>query len=479
MLIKIYYLTKKDNIPFYIGKTKNDLVYRHRHHRFHLKNKDIKIHTIDEVEEVDWKYWESYWIEQFKCWGFDLTNKNSGGGGPHIFSDEHITKLKNKVITKATKKKMSDSRKGHPMYTTEWREAISKAKKGKPNPKLREAILGKPKIKKAWKIKQFDVYYNYIGAYISAKEAGKHLNQNAQSIRDAASGRQKTAYGFIWEYDKQKNMTSVGITLIIGLGLISIWVYLGERQLGIPKNPSYIDDSTNKAMIGIYKLTNPKGKVYIGQSIKIEDRIKSYEKPKDYAVGRMLLYSLQKYGLKKHKVEILEECSRKQLNDREIFWIAEYNSVKEGLNIDSGGLGFKRSKDTKDRIRKGKIGKNAKKITQYTKTLDFVKVWHSIREAEDEYGKGIKGVLARKTYTAGGFVWRYEGEVVDYNDLPPKQHHNNKPIIQYDLEGNKIKEWNSRIEVERVLGFNSSNISMSMVKPNLTAFGYRWKKKIK
>tara|TARA_B110001452_G_scaffold144385_1_gene120074 strand:+ start:4673 stop:5299 length:627 start_codon:yes stop_codon:yes gene_type:complete len=201
MKVEIYYLTKKDNIPFYIGKTKNNLVRRQTSHRFRL-NEDVGIHSIDVVDEEDWKYWESYWIEQFKCWGFDLDNKNTGGGGCHNLSDEHIEKLKNKVITKATRKKMSDSRKGHSMYTDEWREAISKAKKGKPNPKLREAISGKPKIKKSWKIKQYDVSYNHIGDYISAKEAGKHLNKNPQSIRDAASGIQKTAYGFIWKYKK-------------------------------------------------------------------------------------------------------------------------------------------------------------------------------------------------------------------------------------------------------------------------------------
>jgi hypothetical protein len=39
------------------------------------------IEVIDEVLEEDWKFWESYWIEQFKCWGFNLTNDTSGGDG--------------------------------------------------------------------------------------------------------------------------------------------------------------------------------------------------------------------------------------------------------------------------------------------------------------------------------------------------------------------------------------------------------------
>ena len=31
-------------------------------------------------------------------------------------------------------------------------------------------------------------------------------------------------------------------------------------------------------MIGIYKITNPKGKIYIGQSINIENRFKVYKR---------------------------------------------------------------------------------------------------------------------------------------------------------------------------------------------------------
>ena len=48
-------------------------------------------------------------------------------------------------------------------------------------------------------------------------------------------------------------------------------------------------------MIGIYKITNPKGKIYIGQSTNIEER---WEKGHKYSSGWgvKLKNSLNKYG---------------------------------------------------------------------------------------------------------------------------------------------------------------------------------------
>ena len=50
-----------------------------------------------------------------------------------------------------------------------------------------------------------------------------------------------------------------------------------------------------------------------------------------------------------------------------------------------------------------------------------------------------------------------------------------KPIQQYDLEGNFIKEWESAAEVEKVLGFNHSNISKCCLRRYNVAYNYKWK----
>lgn len=94
--------------------------------------------------------------------------------------------------------------------------------------------------------------------------------------------------------------------------------------------------------IGIYKITNPKGKVYIGQSVNIEDR---WEKGHKYNIGsgKKLKHSFSKYGWKNHTHTILEECSIEDLTQRETYWIKYYDSFKKGLNSTNiGGIqGYK------------------------------------------------------------------------------------------------------------------------------------------
>lgn len=52
-----------------------------------------------------------------------------------------------------------------------------------------------------------------------------------------------------------------------------------------------------------------------------------------------------------------------------------------------------------------------------------------------------------------------------------------KPITQFDLNGNFIKEWVSAAEVERQLGYCSSHIRSSCKGKRKTSNGYIWKYK--
>lgn len=102
-------------------------------------------------------------------------------------------------------------------------------------------------------------------------------------------------------------------------------------------------------MIGIYKITSPSSKIYIGQSTNWVKRFKYYEKLE--CKGQSKLYnSLQKYGFENHIFEIIEECSEELLNEREIYWIQYYNSINEGLNIKEGGIGGKWNDEMKQKL---------------------------------------------------------------------------------------------------------------------------------
>lgn len=84
-------------------------------------------------------------------------------------------------------------------------------------------------------------------------------------------------------------------------------------------------------MIGVYKIVNPKGRVYIGQSININRRINEYENNR--CNDQPGIYnSLIKYGFNKHNFTVLELCEIELLNERERYYQEKYNSVKKGLN---------------------------------------------------------------------------------------------------------------------------------------------------
>jgi group I intron endonuclease len=101
---------------------------------------------------------------------------------------------------------------------------------------------------------------------------------------------------------------------------------------------------------GIYKITSPSNKVYIGQSIDIIKRFKFYCGL--HCRQQQLIYnSLKKHGVDKHKFEVLCQCSREELNNLEVYYIDLYQSFnsKFGLNLKEGGGNYDVTKQSKKR----------------------------------------------------------------------------------------------------------------------------------
>ena len=85
-------------------------------------------------------------------------------------------------------------------------------------------------------------------------------------------------------------------------------------------------------MKGIYKITSPSNKVYIGQSIDIERRFRHYKRM--ICKEQIKIHnSLLKYGVDAHIFEVLELCDTEDLNNRERHYQDLYDSVANGLNL--------------------------------------------------------------------------------------------------------------------------------------------------
>jgi group I intron endonuclease len=104
--------------------------------------------------------------------------------------------------------------------------------------------------------------------------------------------------------------------------------------------------------IGIYKITSPTGRIYIGQSINIEKRFLAYKKLNCDSQPK-LKRSLLKYGYINHIFEIIEDCPIELLNDRERYYQEQFNCLIHGLNCMLVGTELQtavRSEETKKKI---------------------------------------------------------------------------------------------------------------------------------
>lgn len=120
-------------------------------------------------------------------------------------------------------------------------------------------------------------------------------------------------------------------------------------------------------MTGIYKITSPSNKIYIGQSKDIERRFQQYQSNSCRTQIR-LIHSFNKYGINSHIFEILEECKKSELNIKERYYQDYYDVIgKQGLNCmltNTDSLPRVFSEETRLKLTKAKTGV---KFSQETK----------------------------------------------------------------------------------------------------------------
>ena len=91
---------------------------------------------------------------------------------------------------------------------------------------------------------------------------------------------------------------------------------------------------------GIYKITNQKTDMcYIGQSVDLASRWKQHAKCGlgiDTPQGNKLYKDMLEYGLDSYSWELLEECPREKLDEKEKYYINLYDAYNYGFNSTKG-----------------------------------------------------------------------------------------------------------------------------------------------
>lgn len=109
---------------------------------------------------------------------------------------------------------------------------------------------------------------------------------------------------------------------------------------------------------GVYKITNPEGGVYIGQSVNIQYRISDHRRMRGCEKYTPKLYkSFIKFGIDNHVFEVLEVCKREELKERERHYQDLYNATGgDNLNCiltatkDKKGVGVSPSEEIRKAV---------------------------------------------------------------------------------------------------------------------------------
>lgn len=153
---------------------------------------------------------------------------------------------------------------------------------------------------------------------------------------------------------------------------------------------------------GIYKITSPSGRIYIGQSINVIERFKSYKRLETISQTR-LHRSFLKHGVENHVFEIIEECTIKLLNERERFWQDHFDVLNGGLNC--------RLTTTED-----KTGRFSEETRQ---KMSMLKKGKYAGDKNPMYGKtGINNVHSKKVIdTFTGIIYASAKEAAEAHNL--------------------------------------------------------------
>lgn len=279
-------------------------------------------------------------------------------------------------------------------------------------------------------------------------------------------------------------------------------------------------------MSGIYQIRNLiNGKIYIGSAVNIKRRWYDhiYQLNKKNHSSSHLQRSWDKYGKDNFVFEILEEILDKtKLVEREQHYIDDLKSfeIKLGYNIckiAGSWLGMKHSEETKDKLRKICTGrkhteeekqkmrdnhphlspskgckhseesimkrvknfkKNYKKENHafYNKKLseNHIKNLSIALSGENNpmFKKSVFDILAEK--------YGIEEATIRWKDINQKRSisgkgKNIKSVIQFDKEGNFIKDFNSMIEAFLETGTSVSGISNCCNGRSKKSNGFQWK----
>lgn len=202
-------------------------------------------------------------------------------------------------------------------------------------------------------------------------------------------------------------------------------------------------------MTGIYIITNKvNNRFYIGSCKNFNKRVIAHRSTLNCNKHhcKKLQRDWNKYKEESFKFEFIEEWDNETKMEREDYWLkllTPYYNTSLQANVGRPGI---RTQEWKESRYNNNL---SKKVYQFTLRGEFIKEWASISEAgrhlELSGNAHISSCCLGKRNSAHGYLWSYT------SDLKDKKQTRSFTILQYDLEGNFIKEWKSIKQIAKEL----------------------------
>lgn len=227
-------------------------------------------------------------------------------------------------------------------------------------------------------------------------------------------------------------------------------------------------------MVGIYKITSPSGKIYIGQSWNIVKRKKDHRNSKR---GTHLANSIKKYGFDSHGFEVVhelpEDVDQSVLDVYEQLYIDSYrDSGFTLLNLKEGGSNGKMSDELRRKMSIAKQGMGKGRIQS--------EEWKSKRKlfsANNGMWLGKKHSVATREKQRGAQIGKpkspeHAAKCVEIGKMQALA--NRKPVNQISVSGDFIKTWPSAKDAELNGVANARSICHALKGRYRTAGGFKW-----
>jgi len=223
---------------------------------------------------------------------------------------------------------------------------------------------------------------------------------------------------------------------------------------------------------GIYTISNNiDGKMYIGKAVNIHTRMSQHRLylKKNKHSNEHLQRAWNKYGESAFKFELLVKCEEEHLYSEEHYWCNMLNvhNDKYGYNIQptcpyglSRASNQTRQKMSMSQRKRPPLSEESKKKISEANKGPKSEEYKQICRERYKRDKGGLSYTGRKH--SPETLKKLRQSHLGYKHTEQQKAKISKPVIQYNKNGEYIKEWPSIIEASRQLGISRSVICMNI-----------------